>query len=324
MEIRVGKLRKQIFSLLFGTSISICTLAQDIDPCMYKRTICTRQSIAPEKIDTGKSSGKRGFAEVEIKPDLNIAYSTTPSRTCKLVVNTSTQFQWNYPIKKANIVLLAEQRLGGILLPDSLRNLLNDEMRVQLSLSRAIRKELQPSPTMQADLKTALFTTGNSDKKSNQIIPARGFLLPAMAVLSTGIKAEKPGKGAIACGIAGLKIDWLRKNGINAAILNSFPNLISPLYRTINGGMHFSTQWSCSLGKNIKFEHTSRVFKPLIPTIQKPDIELRHTLVFNYLKGFQTSVRQSYSFNQSLGTPADFSSEVVMGYVFSKQSGKKH
>ncbi|MFN5372648.1 MAG: hypothetical protein ACK5B6_14395, partial [Bacteroidia bacterium] len=157
---------------------------------MYKRTICTQQSIAPEKIDTGKSSGKWGFAEVEIKPDLNLSYSAVPSRSCKLVANTSNRFLWNYPIKKTKVELLAEQRLGGILFPDSLRNLLNDELRVQLSLSREATKPMRPAPTMQADLKTAIFATGNSNKQSNLTTPARGFLLPAMAVLSTGLKSE--------------------------------------------------------------------------------------------------------------------------------------
>ncbi len=316
-------MRKHILSLLFGASMSICIIAQDIDPCRINRTNSPLQCTAPEKKDTGKVSGKWGFAEFEIKPDLNFSYSAIPSRSCKLVVHTSNRFLWNLPIKKTNVGLLAEQRLGGVLFPDSLRMLLNDEMRVQLSLSREARKPMRPSPTLQADIKTALFTTGNSDKQSNQTTPARGFLLPAIAVLSTGLKAEKPGKGSIACGIAGLKIDWLRKNGINAGILSAFPNLISPMYRNINGGMHFSTQWSCALGKNVKLEHTSRVFKPLFPNIQKPDIELRHALVFTHAKGLQTSLRQSYTISQSLGTPADFSGEVVMGYMFNKQAGKR-
>jgi hypothetical protein len=323
MEIRAGKLRKQILTLLFGASMSICTLAQDIDPCRFMRTNRPLQSIAPEKNDTGKAAGNWGFAEFEIKPDLNFSYSAIPSRNCKLVLNTFNRFLWNYPIRKTKVELLAEQRLGGVLFPDSLRNLLNDEMRVQLSLNREAKKPMRPAPTLQADIKTALFTTGNSDKQSHQMIPYRGFLLPAMAVLSTGLKAEKPGKGSIACGIAGLKIDWLRKNGVNAGILSAFPNLISPMYRNINGGMHFSTQWSCALGKNLKLEHTSRVFKPLFPNIQKPDIELRHALVFTHAKGIQTSLRQSYAISQSLGTPADFSGEVVMGYMFSKQAGKR-
>lgn len=323
MEIIAGKLHKHLLVWLIGPSISICINAQDIDPCRFNRTNQPLQFKTPEQNDTVKASVKRGFTELEIKPDFILSYAANPARSCKLVVNTSNRFQWNFPIKKTNVELLAEQRLGGILFPDSVRNLLNDEMRVQISLSRETTKPMRPTPSLQADVKTALFNTGNADKHSHQTIHARGFLLPAMAVLSTGLKTEKPGKGSIACGIAGLKIDWLRKNGINAEILSAFPNLISPMYRNINGGMHFSTQWSCALGKNVKLEHTSRVFKPLFPNLQKPDIELRHALVFTHAKGLQTSLRQSYTISQSLGTPADFSGEVVMGYMFNKQAGKK-
>jgi len=303
--------------------LPICTVAQDVDPCRFNRISDLVKDNKLISDDTVKTASKFGFIEFEFKPDFNFSYAKAPSKSCKLVANTTNRMLWSYTVKKTKVELLAEQRLGGTLAPDSQRTLSNDELRIQLNFIREAKKSMRPAPALQTEVKTALFSTTNSVPKSNQAAPVRGFLLPAMAVLSTGLKAEKPGIGSIACGIAGLKIDWLRKNGINGDILSAFPNLISPMYRNVNGGIHFSTQWNCALGKNVKLEHNSRVFKPLFPNIQKPDIELRHALVFTHEKGFQTSLRQSYTISQSLGTPADFGGELVMGLLFIKQVGKK-
>jgi len=324
MEITSCQLPKRIGGILIGVLLPICTVAQDVDPCKFNRIPVLAKDSAETKRDIGKSTGKFGFVELEFKPDFNFSYGTVPTKRCKLVANVTNRMLWNFSVKKTKVELLAEQRLGGILAPDSLRNLSNDEMRVQINLMREATKPMRPSPAIQTEVKTALFSTAISAQKSNQATTTpRGFLLPATAILSSGVKAEKPGKGLLTVGIAGLKIDWLHKNGITLDMLTAYPNLIAPSYRTINGGMHFTTTWSCALGKNLKFEHTSRIFKTLFPSVQKPDIELRHALVFTHAKGLQTSLRQSYTINQSLGTPADFSGEVVMGYLFIKQAGKK-
>jgi hypothetical protein len=225
--------------------------------------------------------------------------------------------------KKTSLDLLAEQRLGGVVYPDTLRNLSTDELRVQLSASQKASKPMRLSPNMQAELKTALFNLSKLSKIPGKNTTPRAFFLPGLAILSAGVKSEKPGAGSMEWGIAGLKIDWLRRSAVDSVLLNTFPNLNGPLYRTINGGMHLTAQWNCVLGKYVKLEHSSRLFKPLFPNVQKTDIELRNTLVINHGHGLQTSIRQSYALSQSLGTPADFSGEVVMGYVFLKQAGRK-
>jgi hypothetical protein len=313
---------QRLFFSIYGCFIICLANAQELDPCKYipKSTLITSPTInATDSIATKKW----GYFEMELKPDVNLLFSILTSKNCKVQANTFNRFMWQKDFKQTNTVLLAEQRLGGMLFPDSLRKLQNDEVRIQITTARNSPKPIYPSPSIQAELKTAIFKNYHLDRAQPSHIVPRGWFLPGSSIISAGFKSEKPGKASLECGIAGLKIDWLRKNRIDTLMQLAYPNLSDPNYKTMNGGLHFITRWNCNMGKYLKLEHSSRFFKPLFPKAKCMDVEMRNSLIFSTTKGLQTSIRQSYTHNYSLGTPPDFSGEIVMGYVFFKQKGKR-
>ena len=296
--------------------------AQELDPCKYlpKHTIINSPPITG--LDSTTTKNKWGYFEVELKPDLNLLFSILNTKNCKVQGNTSNRFLWQKACKQTNAALLTEQRLGGLMFPDSLRKLQSDEVRIQINASLNPKKIMRPTPSIQAEIKTALFK--NYEMGASQPLNApQGWFLPGSSIISLGFKSEKPTIGSLECGIAGLKIDWLRKNQIDSLLQLAYPSLTGPHYRAINGGLHVTTRWNCDISKYLKLEHSSRFFKPVFPETKRMDIEMRNSLIFSPAKGLQTSIRQSYTINQSLGNPADFSGEIVMGYVFFKQKGKR-
>jgi len=309
--------------LVIKLGISTIVCCQEADPCKYNRNAQAAVECVSKAPDTSARLAKWGFREFEFKPDFNFLYNTKPVKSCKIQVNSTAKFQWVFPMKKASAEFLAEQRLGGVAFPDSLRTLGNDELRMQFKFAASAEKKLRPSPAVLTEFKTAIFKQLAQGKNASTLTMPRGFLFPGESVVSAGVKAEQIGKGSLECGIAGLKISWLRKNVADAEHYNKFSGLEAPHFRSINGGIHFAAQWNCALGKYLKLEHSSRVFKALYPENLKSDIELRNSLVFMHTKSLQTTIRQSYVLNSSLGSSPDFSGEVVMGYVFLKKAGKR-
>jgi hypothetical protein len=313
---------RTLFFAFFGCCMSCLLCAQELDPCKFNRKPTHVNTPTDTPTDSITPKNKWGYFEMELKPDINLLFSSFASKNCKVQANTINRLIWQKAGKKSNVGLLVEQRLGGMVYPDSLRKLSNDEARIQVNATRITKKMMHPTPSIHAEVKTALFK--NYEIGMSQPVNApQGWLLPGTSIISAGFKCEKPGMGGLDCGIAGLKIDWLRKNNTDSLLLLAYPNLSTPYYRSVNGGLHVATLWNCELGKKLKLEHSSRFFKPVLPQFKRMDIEVRNTLIFSTAKGIQTSIRQSYTINQSLGTPADFRGEIVMGYVFLKQKGKR-
>jgi hypothetical protein len=308
------------FFILYGLYCVTLAIAQEVDPCRfipsaYIPTHAAIDSVSPKK--------KWGYLEIELKPDLNLMYSVFTAKNCKVQANTLNRITWESAFEKASIAFCAEQRLGGMVFPDSLRKFDYDDVRIQINASRNSQRTLHPNPSVQAEFKTALFKNYENGKALQTLIVPRGLFLPASSIISAGFKSEKTGMGSLECGIAGLKIDWMRRSRLDSLLIAAYPNFTSPHYRSINGGLHFTTRWNCALGKYLKLEHSSRLFKPLFPQSKNVDIEMRNCVIFSYGKGLQTSIRHTYTLNQTLNSPADFSGEVVMGYVFVKQKGKR-
>jgi hypothetical protein len=310
-----------LFIVLIACCLPCLANAQVYDPCKFHPKPALDKTLIAAATDSTKNNW--GYFELELKPDINLLFSILSSKNCKVQANTFNRFMWQKAWTQTNATLLVEQRLGGMVFPDSLRKLSNDELRIQINTARNPKKTMYPTPSIQAELKTALFKNYDLGKAKQLLNSPQGWLLPGSSIISAGFKSEKPGIGQLECGIAGLKIDWLRKNQIDSLLQLAYPNLSGPHYRSINGGVHFTTRWICDISKYLKLEHSSRFFKSLFPEAKPMDIEMRNSLVFSPAKGLQTSIRQSYTMNQSLGSPADFSGEIVMGYVFLKQKGKR-
>jgi hypothetical protein len=240
-----------------------------------------------------------------------------------MLINSTNRATLNAVMGKTCIELIANQRIGGTVYPDSLRKLSHDDVRIQFNLSKKSDKPLIPVPNLQAEISSALFKVRGDEKTPGIEGIKQGFLLPGRAVISAGMKSEEQGKGSVECGIAGVKIDWLRRKCIDSVFIGGFPNLTAPSYRSINGGVQLTTRWDCALGKHLKLEHSSRIFKPLFPTQQKPDVELINSILILHGKSVQTRIRQTYTFKPGMDSMAEVMGEVVMGYTFYKQTGKK-
>jgi hypothetical protein len=315
-------LNKLLWSSLLLNGLYQDLPGQDFDPCKFK-TYTERQSNAVS-LDSIKVATKTKTLswQGEWSPAMNLHSSGVSKNGCKIQGGSQGKFQLNNTGERIVFLTVIESKLDGNIYPDSLRSLQNDMLRIQSSIESKPKSTKHPKASIQSDFRTAVFKNRSMKIPGSSTETPIAWLFPAEINCSVGLKSELKAGNYIECGLAGLKLQFIRKALVNEENTPYYSNLKAPNYFMVNGGLQISAQWNQTLGKWLEFEHSSRVFKTLFPENKKPDIELKNSLTIKHGKNFQTSIRQSYSISQTLGTLADIQSEVVMGYRFSASSSK--
>jgi hypothetical protein len=315
-------LHKRIWGILLLLGIYPDLQGQDFDPCKYKPLLGGPSTTA--SIDSAKSTHKtKPFSwQGECNPAMNIHFKGLSKYGCKIQGGSQGKFQMNFSGKRIAFSTVLESKVDGNLFPDSIRSLQNDLLRIQSSIESKPKATKQPKASIQSDFRSAIFKNRSMKTPGSSSEIPIAWLFPGELNCSAGLKSAFKDGSSIEYGIAGLKLQFIRKALANNENTSYYPNLKAPSYLMVNGGLQISAQWNQTFGKWLEFEHSSRIFKTLFPENMKPDIELKNSLIIKHGKNFQTCIRQSYSLSQTLGTPADFQSEVVMGYRFSTSSSK--
>jgi hypothetical protein len=310
------------WSILFFHGLFHDLSAQDFDPCKFK-AYPERQSNAVSIDSVIVASKTKTLSwQGEWSPVVNVHFSGVSKTGCKIQGASQGKFQLTNTGKRIVFSAVLESKLDGNLYPDSIRSLQNNLLLIRSSIESTPKATKHPIASIQSDFRSAIFKNRSMKTPGGSAEIPVAWLFPGEINCSAVLKSTFKAGSSIECGLAGLKIQFIRKTLANKDNVSFYPNLQAPNYFMVNGGLQVSAQWIQAFGKWLEFEHSSRVFKTLFPENIKPDIELKNSLTFKHGKNFQTSIRQSYSISQTLGTPANFQSEVVMGYRFSAASSK--